>query len=250
MSRVAELVVLLTAREVASAHRFTLLGWTWPLVRQLAQLGVLVLIFSSVLDLGIADYPAFVFVGLVVWTWFLAGLTAATNALRSRRNLVMQPGFPTAVLPLVAVAVALVDVLLALPVLVLMLVVAGELHAEALAFPLLLSVQFVLMCGLGLLLAAAAVHLRDVVNVVAVALTLLFYLTPVFYDAARVPERWEWLLRLNPMTTLLEADRAVLLGRDWPPAWHLAVVTLVAVAVAFAGLAAFRRAEPTFADAL
>ena len=71
--------------------------------------------------------------------------------------------------------------------------------------------QFVLCCGIAWLTAAATVHVRDVRNVVGLGLTLLFYVTPVFYDRqASVPEHYHWLLQLNPLTTLIEGWRAVL----------------------------------------
>jgi len=74
--RLAQLTIHLAVREVTARHRFTTLGWLWPLARQLAQFGVLLLVFTSVVDLGIDDYPAFLFTGLVAWSWFASGLTA------------------------------------------------------------------------------------------------------------------------------------------------------------------------------
>ncbi|MBA3327161.1 MAG: ABC transporter permease [Solirubrobacterales bacterium] len=250
MAQFAELVVHLAGRRIASLHRFTLLGWTWPLVRQLAQLGVLVLVFSAVLDLGIENYAVFVFVGLIAWTWFAVGVAGATDSLAGSRHLVLQARFPDVVLPVVAVAVPFVDVLLALPVLLVMLGIAGELHATIVLLPLLLTVQLVLMCGLGWLAGAAAVYLRDVSNIVTVGLTLLFYLTPVFYDVSRVPERYEPILRLNPMTTLVEAYRAVVLDSAFPSVGALAGVAAASVLIAVAGALVFRRLQPGFVDEL
>src|SRR5687768_13899627 len=86
-----ELVPHLTRRELQSAHRFTVLGWSWPVVRQLALLGVIVFIFSSVLDLGIEDYALFVFTGLIAWSAFAAGLSAATTSVVKGRHLAMTP---------------------------------------------------------------------------------------------------------------------------------------------------------------
>jgi lipopolysaccharide transport system permease protein len=73
--RLAQLTMHLALREVSARHRFTTLGWLWPLARQLAQFAVLLLVFTSVVDLNIRDYPAFLFTGLVAWSWFASGLT-------------------------------------------------------------------------------------------------------------------------------------------------------------------------------
>ena len=76
----ADVVTHLARRQVASMHRFTLLGWAWPVVRQLAQLAVLVFVFSTILDLGIAHFPVFVFSGLIAWSWFAGGVQQGTAA--------------------------------------------------------------------------------------------------------------------------------------------------------------------------
>jgi len=214
-----ELIIHLARRELDSAHRFTMLGWAWPLVRQLVQLVVLVFVFSSVLDLGVANFPAFVFSGLVAWSWFAAGVGAATTTLLAQRHLVFQPRLPAAVLPIVAVAVPLVDVVMAFPVLLLVLAVSGSLSWTAIFFPLMLAVQFVLMCGIAWLTAGGSVYLRD-------------------------------LPKLNPMTTVLEADRALLLGSPFPNPAHLAGVVIFSILLAAIGYRTFQRLEPGFVDEL
>jgi lipopolysaccharide transport system permease protein len=245
-----DLVLHLARREVLSMHRFTLLGWTWPVVRQLAQLGVLVFVFSTILPLGIPDFAVFVFSGLIAWSWFASGVQQGTSALLAQRHLVFQPRFPVAVLPVVSVAVPLVDVLLVLPALAVLLIASDELHWTVVLMPPLLVVQFVLMCGLAWFTAATAVFLRDVVNIVTVGLLMVFYLTPVFYSLESVPEQYLWILHLNPMTTLLEAYRGVLLGDEFPSAMRMGGVVVGSVVVAAAGWRTFRRLEHRFVDEL
>lgn len=245
-----DVVVHLARREVASMHRFTLLGWAWPVVRQLAQLAVLVFVFSTILDLGIDHFPVFVFSGLIAWNWFAGGVQQATASLIVNRHLVFQSRFPVAVLPIVSVAVPFIDVLLVLPVLVVMLIVSGTLSwTVGMLLPLLL-LQFVLMAGIAWLAAAANVFMRDVENVIGVGLTLVFYCTPVFYSIASVPERYQTLLRLNPMTTMVESYRAVLMGTEFPSAGRLAAVGVASALLALAGWLLFKRAEPRFVDEL
>jgi lipopolysaccharide transport system permease protein len=245
-----ELVLHLARREAASRQRFTLLGWAWPLARQLAQLGVLVFVFSRIVRLGIPDFPVFVFSGLIAWTWFSTGLGAAASSVVANRNLVFQARFPVPVLPAVATVVPLLDVAFALPVIALMLALAGELHATFVFLPIVLLVQLVLMSGLAWLVAAAHVYFRDVQNIVGVLLLILFYVTPVFYDRELVPERYEWVLLMNPMTHLIEAYRRIFLTGSLPDATLFGIVAAVSLVVAVVGYAVFRRFERTFVDEL
>jgi ABC-type polysaccharide/polyol phosphate export permease len=250
LGRLRELVAHLAAREVASMHRFTLLGWAWPLVRQLAQLGVLVVAFSHVLHLGVPHYAPFVFSGLIAWNWFSSGVVNGTSSLLDRRHLVFQPRFPLIALPLVAVAVPLIDLLLALPVLVVMVVATTGLHWSILFLPVLVAIQLTLMAGIAWLAAAATVYFRDVRHIVGVAVTMLFYFTPVFYDLDRLPHRFQSLLRLNPVTTIVDGYHSIVLGGRLPPAGWLAAVTLLSVLMASAGAFFFTRMSPGFVDEL
>ncbi len=245
-----DLVLHLVRRELSSTHRNTLLGWSWPLVRQLAQLAVLVFLFSHVLDLKIEDYPVFVFTGLIAWTWFQTSLISASFSVVANAHLVGNPRFPTITLPLVAVAVPLFDVLMALPVLLVLLGLEGRLDATALLLPLLVIAQFVFMAGLALIVSATNVYLRDVQNAVGVLLLLLFYLTPVFYGLKNVPAQFHWLLRANPLTAFVNADRAILFDGRLPALLDVGIgagATALALAL---GIALFRRLQPGFVDEL
>jgi lipopolysaccharide transport system permease protein len=250
VARLRELVMHLAGREVASLHRFTLLGWAWPLVRQLAQLAVLVVVFSRVIHLGVHHFVPFVFSGLIAWNWFSTGVANGTSSLLDRRHLVFQPRFPTLALPLVAVAVPLVDLLLALPVLAVMLLVSGDLHWSILFMPVLVAIQLALMAGIAWLSAAATVYFRDVRHIVLVGVTMLFYFTPVFYDLHALSPHYRSLLRLNPLTTIVDAYHSIVLGGRLPPAGWLAGVALLSVALAVAGLLFFNRVSGGFVDEL
>jgi lipopolysaccharide transport system permease protein len=245
-----ELVTHLALRELRSMHRFTLLGWAWPLARQLAQFAVLLVVFNAVLDLGIPDYPAFVFSGLLAWGWFSVGVTQATSSMLAGRHLVTQPRFPSQVLPAVAVTVPLIDFAIALPVMLGILVFTTGIPVTIILLPVVVAIQLVLMAGIAWLTASAAVYVRDVSHIVGVVVLMVFYLTPVFYDHARVPPEYRWLFNLNPLTTLLTAYRDIMLRGELPDPLPLALLALVSGVLAAAGYAFCRKLDPGFVDQL
>jgi lipopolysaccharide transport system permease protein len=249
-TRLRDLTLHLAKRELDATHRMTVLGWAWPLVRQLALLGVLVFIFSNVLELGIHNYAAFVFTGLIAWTWFATGITSATSSLVGQRHLLFQGRFPALVLPVVALTVPLLDVLLALPVLLVLVATSQSLPWTIALVPLLIVMQFVLMAGLAWMTAALSVFFRDVPNLVGVGLLLLFYLTPVFYGLRNLPGKFQRVLQLNPLTTIVEAYRSALLGDPAPGIGRLAAVVAFSVLVAVVGFVSFHRVERRFVDYL
>jgi lipopolysaccharide transport system permease protein len=244
------LVFHLVKRQLDSTHRMTVLGWAWPLVRQLVQLAVLVFIFGKVLNLGIENFAIFVFTGLIAWTWFSTGVAAATSSLIDERHLLYFHRLPPAVIPIVAVVVPLVDVLMALPVLGVMLLFEGGIPSTALFIPVLIVVQFVLMAGIAWLTASGSVFFRDIPNLVAVGLTVLFYLTPVFYGLHNVPERYSVVLKVNPMATIVSTYRALLLGEPYPGTGAIAFTLVLSVVLVLVGYFAFIRSQDRFVDSL
>lgn len=232
------------------AHADTLLGWGWPLARQLLQLGVLVIAFHVVLDLGVEYYPVFIFIGLINWFWFQSAITAATGSVRDGRHFLLQPRFPASILPVVAVAAPLFDAFAALPILLLMVGLGPGLTLAAPWVLAVFAVQFVLAWGIAWILAPIGAFLRDLPHLITAVLMLLFYLTPVFYPLDRVPERLRGWLELNPIGALIEQQRRVLLDGQAPQLEVLAAVTAFGVVCIGAGWLLMQRLRPYFLEQL
>jgi lipopolysaccharide transport system permease protein len=172
--------------------------------------------------------------GLLAWTWFQSSLHHATGAIVNNPELIKRPGFPTAILPIVTVCNHLIHYLLALPILLIFLWIVGlKPDATLLALPLLLLLQFLFILGLAYLAATLHVVFRDTEHLLVIALFLLFYLSPVFYDVQLLPEYARRLFALNPLVHLLEAHRSILLEQrlpDWPPLLLLALFSTLLLA--------------------
>ena len=237
---IRDLLRELIARDLKLRYRRSVLGVAWTLLNPLAELLVLLFIFGSVLPLNIPNYAAFLFTGLLVYGWFQAALNFATTAIVGNRDLIKRP-----------VASHLVHFLLALPVLFVLLAFSGiGLTASVAALAMLIAIQFVLILSLAYPVAAIHVWFRDTQYLLRIALQLLFYLTPVFYETSAIPDRYQALYRLNPMVTIVESYRAVLLQHRLPDGPALLSVTVVSLAVLVMGVAVFRRTSHRFVDEL
>ena len=231
----------LVGRELSSRYRRSLLGWLWSLAPPLTQLAVFHFVFTRVIPLDVPHFAVFLLTGTLAWNWLSTGLTLAASSLEVRRDLVLRPGFPTVLLPLVSVLVGLVDYALALPVLLVAVAFATGLTPEALLLFPLLAVQLLLTAGVAWLVAPLNVYFRDIRHLVGMALMLGFWLTPVFYTRAQVPERFSVIYDFNPMAHLIDAQRTVLLDGAVPAGGPLALVSVASLAVFAAGLAVFLR---------
>ena len=156
-----DLVLTLIGRDLKLRYNRSVMGIAWSFVTPLSQLLVLNLVFTRVVPLGIPAYGSFLLVGLLTWTWFSISLDQATGSIVDHRELVRQPGFPVGLLPVITVATNLVQFLLALPVLALVIIVAGiSLGPALVVLPLLIAVQFLFTLGLSFFIATFHVTFR------------------------------------------------------------------------------------------
>ncbi len=244
-----DLVHELVARDIKVRYKRSVLGVAWALVTPLAQLLVFSFIFRLVLPTRVPNYAPFTFCGLLVWTWFQTSVLLSAVAIVDNRELIRRPGFPAAILPLVTVSTNFVYFLVALPVLLVVVLASGiQVTPAILAMPLVMALQFLFTLCLAYLVATLHVTFRDTQHVLGLFLMLLFYLTPVFYDAASVPERFRLLYSLNPMVHLVGAYRTILLQGSLPALLPILVLGIVGTVGLRLALAIFSRASDQFVE--
>jgi lipopolysaccharide transport system permease protein len=230
-------------------YKRSALGIAWTLINPLLQLAVFVFVFQVVIPVKIPQYSSYVFIGLLVWTWFQTALYQATGVIISSRSLIRQPRFPVAVLPVVVVTTGLVHFLLALPVLIAFLYLDGvEFKPVVLLLPILQVLQFALTVSFSYFLAALNVTFRDTQHTLGVLLQLFFYLTPIFYDIKNIPGKYWQIYALNPMVHIVTAYRQIFI---WgvPPDWlALAIIAAITAVLLPAGYWVFKRQSDRFVE--
>lgn len=246
-----DLLIHLVRRSFILRYQGSLLGVLWSLLLPLSQLGVLVFLFRKVVPLNIADYPAFVFTALLPWNWFGAAVGSAGGLFLGNRDLVRRPDFRPWLLTLVNALSHLLTYLLFLPVLLAFLLLSGrEITPWLLLLPLLVLMQGVLISGLGLIIGTLNVFYRDVEHMVTVAVMLLFYLTPVFYEAEMAGERYRWFYLGNPMAVLIQSYRAIFYQGAAPQWEWLLLAATASLGVFGLGCLVYRRGLANVLDHL
>jgi len=247
----AEVVRHLVRRDFRLRYHDSALGLVWSLLVPLAQLLVLVFLFQRVVPLGIDGYPAFVFSGLLPWTWFSGCLAGAGTLFLGNRDLVRRPDFDPLVIVVVSTLANLLGYLVAVPILLAVCAAYGAPVTPALlALPGLLVIEGTLILGLSLVVATLNVFYRDVQHIVGVALTLLFYLTPVFYRGPEAGRALQILFTLSPIAVLVQAHRAIFFQGELPGAGALLVASLVSALVCGFGYTLYRRQQHDIVDAI
>jgi len=247
-----ELLYFLTWRDVKVRYKQTLMGVAWVIIQPLVTMLLFTLVFNKIarLDSGPIPYPLFAYSGLLVWTFFSVAVSSGTNSLISNTSLVTKVYFPRAFIPTAAVAAGLVDLGVGAVLLAALAVYYGvHVTWAVVLLPVFVLLAATLALGTALLAAALTVKYRDLRHALPFLLQLWMFTSPVVYPVKVVPERWRWVLALNPMTGILEGFRASLTGLDFD--WR-AVAVSVAFAAALLAVAfyVFRKLEDTFADVI
>ncbi|HEU4325549.1 MAG TPA: ABC transporter permease [Roseiflexaceae bacterium] len=247
----ADLLRELVGRDLKLRYKRSLLGIAWALITPLVQLAVFTFLFRYVVRLDVPHYSSYVFSGVLAWNWFQNSLYMSAGAIVDNRELIRRPGFPAAVLPAVIITTNLIYYLLALPPLLALLWLDGvALTPAALALPLVMAIQFMLTLSLSYLVATCHVLFRDTQHLLSVALMLLFYLTPIFYQAEAVPEVYRPFYQLNPAVHLVDAYRAVLLRGELPPSGPTLALCGAAAVLLWVGYTVFMNTSHRFVEEL
>lgn len=246
-----------TSREVSNRFAGSLLGGLWAFLHPLALLLVYGLVFSAVFSVRLpaaAGSSYLVFVAVALWPWlaFQEGVLRGTAAVTANAALVKKVPFAHALLVYSAVSASFAIHLFGYLVVLAVLALGGDtLYWQALPVVVLcLLILYVLATGLALLLSAVHVFVRDVEQGLAHFMALLFYLTPVLFGGAMVPEWLRSFMSVNPLAHVFESLRNALLNGNLQVGGYVGLAAVFAGAVFLLGRSVFGRASPRFEEAL
>lgn len=208
----------LVVRDLKVKYQRSSLGFLWTFLNPLVTVAVLIAVFSTVIRIQIDSYWAFLLSGYFVWNTIAQVINGSSYVLQEHARLTRSVAFPKEILLLAATCSRLVEFALELTVIVAVLILGFHqtLPVSLIALPLLIVIQVVLMLGLVFAIATLSTLFTDVLHALPVLVTSLFYLTPVFYPASLVPERFHALYFMNPMAGLLTMYHTVLYDGLFP----------------------------------
>jgi lipopolysaccharide transport system permease protein len=250
----------MTKRDVIGRYKGSVMGLTWSFFNPIIMLTVYTFVFSQVFKTrwGSAggnesktQFAMVLFVGMIVHGLFSEVLNRAPGLILGNVNFVKKVVFPLEILPVISLGAALFHSLISLIVLLAAFVLFnGYVHWTAMLAPLVLLPLLVSTIGFAWMLASLGVFIRDVGQTIGIIMTIIMFLSPVFYPITAVPEAYRPLIMANPLTFVIEQAREVLIWGHLPNWGGLAVYLLVATGVAWLGFAWFQKTRKGFADVL
>lgn len=257
MDRKSQLFLLreLVRRDFSQRYAGSLLGFAWSFIQPLWQLALLSYVFSLIMRAPLDTEPTnrfwvFLFCGLLPWTAIHEGILRSATVVVEHADMVKKIAFPAEVLVVSVVTTALIHQGITLVVFLGALAVVGELAwTKLFLLPVALVFQVALTLGIGYLVAAIQVYFRDMVQVLGLVMNAWFYVTPIVYPMAMVPEKFWGFIQVNPLAVLVTLYRYAFLGGD-AARWKSGFLALTLTTVIFLvfGRWLFQRLKPGFAD--
>ena len=246
-----ELLFFLALREIKVRYKQTIMGASWAVLQPFLTMIVFTIIFGNFAKIPSENipYPIFSYSGLVLWTYFSTSLSQAGNSLVDNSNLVTKVYFPRLFIPTSSCLSGLVDYGVAMSIILLMMAYYKFVpNIKIIIVPLVVFTTFILASGISYWISSICVKYRDIKFILPFFIQLLMFTSPVIYPSNIVSEKYRWLLYLNPMTGLINAHRASLLGYKEVNFTTLGVSIIISLFIFVTGIIFLKNTEKGFAD--
>ncbi len=253
-----QLIAQMSRREVLGRYSGSVMGLTWSALTPLLMLVVYTFVFSVVFKARWGtggetrtEFALVLFAGLIVHGLLGEVLMRAPTLIINNVNFVKKVVFPLEVLPVVSLVGALFHCFVSVLILLAAtLLLSGELQWTVVLLPLVLLPLAVLALGIAWILASVGVFVRDIGQAMGLVVTILLFMSPVFFPVSSLPEQFRPWLMANPLTFIIEQAREVLIWGHLPNLYGLLLYLLAASVVAWGGFYWFQKTRKGFADVL
>jgi len=258
VTRNRSLIFQMTKREVIGRYRGSVLGIAWSFFNPLIMLAVYTLVFSTVFQSkwGVGsdsktEFALVLFIGMIVHGVLAEAMVNSPSLMLRNVNYVKKVVFPLEILPWVVLGSTLFHSFISVLVWSLFYAIVNlSFQWTAVFLPLVLLPLILFSLGTSWILSSLGVYIRDVGQLMGMLVTILLFLSPIFYPASRLPEPYRTFIYMNPLTFIIEQSREVLIWGNVPDWGALVIATAVSFAVAWFGFFLFQRTRNGFADVL
>ena len=207
----------LVVRDIKVKYRRSFLGILWSLLNPLLMMIIITIVFSSLFRFDIANFPIYLLTGQIMFNFFSEATNMAMFSIIGNGSLIKKVYIPKYIFPLSKVLSSFVSLLFSLIAIVIMIIITKvKITWTVLFFPLPLLYVLIFSIGIGMILSAMSVFFRDIFHLYGVILTAWNYLTPIFYPAKIIPNKYKFFIEYNPLYYMIECFRDIILYGKLP----------------------------------
>ena len=244
-----ELLKTNVQKEIRGKYKGSFLGVLWSFLNPLLMVLVYALVFPYIMRVKQDNYLVFLITGVIPWNFFTTCVTSGCNCVWINGGIIKKVYFPREILPISVVASGLINFLISCIIILIFVIASGIMPTfNLLWLPVIAIIQSLLTLGVLFILSAINVYVRDIEYLVGFILQLIFYATPILYNATMFPEKYRWILYLNPMTHIIDAYRNIFYYGLMPELKSLIFIGTLSLCVFIVGYQIFRKLEKGFAE--
>ena len=238
-------------KDVGGKYKNSVLGVLWSFLYPLLQIAVYAIVFPLIMRSNMENYTVFVCCGLIPWNFFSTAISRSSFTMIENGNILKKVYFPREILPISVVTSEAVNFVISTIIILAFVLGTGMgLTWYVIFYPVILLIQYILLIGISLFVSSITVYFRDLQRFIGIALQLLFYATPIVYATNIIPESYQWILRLNPMTFIIDGYRSIFYYQQQPDFISLGITLLVSLILCVVGYLLFSKLQKRFAEEL
>ena len=246
-----ELLKTSVKKEVRSKYKNSFLGVLWSFLNPLLQIAVYGIVFSLILKNPMEHYTVFLCCGLIPWTFFSAAINKAAFTFIENGNIIKKVYFPREIIPISVVTGEAVNFLISTIIILGFVIFSGMgLSRFMIFYPLIFITQYLVILAVSLIISSVCVYLRDLQHFIGIALQLLFYAAPIVYAPSSIPAEYQWILKYNPMTYIINAYRSIFYSHSMIELKPLFIVLAIAIVGCVVGYLIYSKLQKGFAEQL
>ena len=246
-----ELLKTSVKKEVRSKYKNSFLGVLWSFLNPLLQIAVYGIVFSLILKNPMEHYTVFLCCGLKPWTFFSAAINKAAFTFIENGNIIKKVYFPREIIPISVVTGEAVNFLISTIIILGFVIFSGMgLSRFMIFYPLIFITQYLVILAISLIISSVCVYLRDLQHFIGIALQLLFYAAPIVYAPSSIPAEYQWILKYNPMTYIINAYRSIFYSHSMVELKPLFIVLAIAIVGCVVGYLIYSKLQKGFAEQL
>jgi ABC-type polysaccharide/polyol phosphate export permease len=236
-------------KEIRGKYKGSFLGVLWSFVNPLLMVLVYAIVFPLILRVKEENYVIFLIVGTIPWTFFTTVISQGTTTVLGNANIIKKVYFPRAILPISVVTSGLVNFLISCIIIFLFLIFGGiGISGYIIYLPIVILIEYIFSLAVVFILSAINVYIRDVEYIMNFVIMMLFYATPVLYSLNTIPDKYQWIFKLNPMAHIINGYRDIFYYQQTPNLLNLLVVGTLSILLLLIGYNVFKKLEKGFAE--
>ncbi len=246
-----ELLKTSIKKEVRSKYKNSFLGVVWSFFYPLLQIVVYAVIFSLILKNKQEHYTIFLCCGIIPWTFFSIAVNKSAFVIIENGNIIKKVYFPREIIPISVVTAETINFLISTIIIIGFVIFGGKgISKYILSYPVILIAQYLIILAISFIVSSICVYFRDLQHFIGIILQLLFYATPIVYSQNSIPTGFQWILKYNPMTYIINAYRDIFYygqAIKIKPMMYMIFLGMVGV---FLGFKLFNKLQRGFAEQL